>query len=111
VLRNVQTDRGSLLHGRLLRWQFDTVTLAHRCRRGASTPSPFGGVAQRFQDLPLHPHTWLHLTVTNGSTDRYVNVHFDAITTEGQRLFIAEAPYELQTPTQAVKKHGKRADN
>src|SRR5262249_50469621 len=40
VLRDVQTDRGNLLHGRLLRWQFDTVTLAHRCRRGASTPSP-----------------------------------------------------------------------
>src|SRR5215469_5868691 len=40
VLRDVQTDRGSLLHGRLLWWQFDTVTLAHRCRRGASTPSP-----------------------------------------------------------------------
>jgi hypothetical protein len=51
-----------------------------------------GGVAQRFQDLPLHPHTWLHLTVTNGSTNRYVNVHFDAITTDGQRLFVAEAP-------------------
>src|SRR5215469_4378107 len=30
VLRDVQTDRDSLLHGRLLRWQFDTVTLAHR---------------------------------------------------------------------------------
>src|SRR5215471_18347171 len=44
VLRNVQTDRGSLLHGRLLRWQFDTVTLAHRCRRGASTPSPNSAV-------------------------------------------------------------------
>src|SRR6516165_2610209 len=40
LLRDVQTDRGSLLHGRLLRWQFDTVTLARRCRRGASTPSP-----------------------------------------------------------------------
>src|SRR6516225_9879786 len=40
MFRDVQTDRGSLLHGRLLRWQFDTVTLAHRCRRGASTPSP-----------------------------------------------------------------------
>src|SRR6201995_1239602 len=40
VLRDVQTDRGSLLHGRLLQWQFDTVALAHRCRRGASTPSP-----------------------------------------------------------------------
>jgi hypothetical protein len=51
-----------------------------------------GGVAQRFQDLPLHPHTWLHLTVTNGSTDRYVNVHFDAITTQGDRVFVAEAP-------------------
>src|SRR5215467_10611531 len=41
VLRDVQTDRGNLLHGRLLRWQFDTVTLAPRCRRGASTSSPF----------------------------------------------------------------------
>jgi hypothetical protein len=132
-----------------------------------------GGVAQRFQDLPLHPHTWLHLTVTNGSTDRFVNVHFDAITTEGQRLFVAEAPastdvggrflsetltrmqemlsqeaakpgssgkwqtefyydspdngvvvvavsgeqglfdvaYQLATPTQNLKKHGKSADN
>src|SRR5215472_7467769 len=40
MLRDVQTDRGSLLHGRLLGWQFDTVTLARRCRRGASTPSP-----------------------------------------------------------------------
>src|SRR5690242_13367086 len=45
VLRDVQTDRVSLLHGRLLRWQFDTVTLAHRCRRGASTPSPDLAVA------------------------------------------------------------------
>jgi len=40
VFRDVQTDRGSLLYGRLLRWQFETATLAHRCRRGASTPSP-----------------------------------------------------------------------
>src|SRR5689334_2066705 len=38
VLRNVQTDRGSLLHGRLLRWQFDTVTLAHRMPSGAVHP-------------------------------------------------------------------------
>src|SRR5215469_8378543 len=40
MLRDVQTDRANLLHGRLLRWQFDTAILAHRCRRGASTPSP-----------------------------------------------------------------------
>src|SRR5215831_17584901 len=44
VFRDVQTDRGSLLHGRLLWWQFDTVTLAHRCRRGASTPSPIADI-------------------------------------------------------------------
>jgi hypothetical protein len=41
VFRNVQTDRGSLLQGRPLRWQFDTVTLARGCRPGASTPSPY----------------------------------------------------------------------
>jgi hypothetical protein len=51
-----------------------------------------GGVAQRFHDLPLYPHTWLHLTVTNGSTNRFVIVHFDTIATNGQRLFVAEAP-------------------
>src|SRR5215472_12124157 len=39
MLRDVQTDRANLLHGRLLRWQFDAATLPHRCRRGASTPS------------------------------------------------------------------------
>jgi hypothetical protein len=50
------------------------------------------GVPQRYQDLPLSPHTWLHLTVTNGSTERYVVVHFDAITVNGQRLFVAEGP-------------------
>jgi hypothetical protein len=51
-----------------------------------------GGVAQRFHDLPLYPHTWLHLTVSNGSTNRYVIVHFDAITVTGQRLFVSQAP-------------------
>ena len=40
VFRDVQTDRGSLLHGRLLWWQFDTVTLAHRCRRGRPPHHP-----------------------------------------------------------------------
>src|SRR6516164_5048901 len=52
VLRDVQTDRGSLLHGRLLRWQFDTVTLAHRCRRGASTPSPAAAAFRTIEDGP-----------------------------------------------------------
>jgi hypothetical protein len=53
VFRDVQTDRGSLLHGRLLWWQFDTVTLAHRCRRAASTPSPIVDVHLTVLDLAL----------------------------------------------------------
>jgi hypothetical protein len=51
-----------------------------------------GGVTQRFHDLPLYPHNWLHLTVSNGSTNRYVVVHFDAITITGQRLLVSQAP-------------------
>src|SRR5215213_6017373 len=42
-LRNVQSDRVSLPHGRLLKWSIDT-TLARRCRPGASIPVPSGGV-------------------------------------------------------------------
>jgi hypothetical protein len=43
VLRDVQPDRASLSHGRLPWWSLNTSTLAHRCRRGASTPSRCGG--------------------------------------------------------------------
>src|SRR4051794_2565695 len=38
-LRNIKPYRASLAHGRLLWWLLNTITLAHRCRRGASTPS------------------------------------------------------------------------
>src|SRR4051794_10178158 len=38
-LRNIEPDRASLAHGRLPWWLLNTTTLAHRCRRGASTPS------------------------------------------------------------------------
>jgi hypothetical protein len=47
---------------------------------------------ERFTDYPLIPHAWLHLTVTGEPTNRVVLVHFDAITTSGQRLVVAEAP-------------------
>ncbi|MDQ2840983.1 MAG: hypothetical protein M3Y72_08095 [Acidobacteriota bacterium] len=53
------------------------------------------GVGQRFHDFPLYPHTWLHLTVTNGPANRYVIVHFDAIMTSGKRAFIAQAPASI----------------
>ncbi len=52
---------------------------------GAYTP-------QRFTDFALIPHTWLHLTITGDAQNRVVNVHFDAITTSGARIFVAEAP-------------------
>src|SRR3954471_359113 len=38
-LRNIKPYRASLAHGRLPWWSLNTTTLAHRCRRGASTPS------------------------------------------------------------------------
>src|SRR3954470_24800909 len=38
-LRNIKPYRASLAHGRLPWWLLNTTTLAHRCRRGASTPS------------------------------------------------------------------------
>src|SRR5262249_40334598 len=44
VVSKTLTTDSSLLHGRLLRWQFDTATLAHRCRRGASTPPNSAGL-------------------------------------------------------------------
>ncbi|HZV03236.1 MAG TPA: hypothetical protein VFF73_41410 [Planctomycetota bacterium] len=47
---------------------------------------------QRFNDFPLTPHMWLHLTVTADATGQVVNVHFDAIATNGARLYVAEAP-------------------
>src|SRR5581483_12463571 len=35
---------------------------------------------------------WPHLTVTGDSANRVVNVHFDAIATNGARLYVCEAP-------------------
>jgi hypothetical protein len=53
------------------------------------------GVGQRFKDFPLYPHNWLHLTVTNSANDEYVTVHFDAITINKRRVFVAEAPASI----------------
>jgi hypothetical protein len=39
LLGDIQTDCGNFRHGRLPEVVFNTSTLAHRCRRGASTPS------------------------------------------------------------------------
>jgi hypothetical protein len=39
MLSEIQTNCGNLQHGRLPQVVFNTSTLAHRCRRGASTPS------------------------------------------------------------------------
>lgn len=39
ALGDIQTDCDNLRYGYLPQWRFNTSTLAHRCRRGASTPS------------------------------------------------------------------------
>jgi hypothetical protein len=53
------------------------------------------GIGQRFNGFALYPHNWLHLTVTNSPNNQYVTVHFDAITTNNQRVFVAEAPASI----------------
>jgi hypothetical protein len=49
-------------------------------------------VPTRFSDFALIPHAWLHLTVTADASNTVVMVRFDAITTSGARLYVAEAP-------------------
>jgi len=39
VLGDIHTDYDNFRHGRLPQVVLNTSTLAHRCRRGASTPS------------------------------------------------------------------------
>jgi hypothetical protein len=51
VLRDIQSNRGSLSHGRLLWWQLDTVTLARRCRWGVH-PIRHTGAAPMNNRLP-----------------------------------------------------------
>jgi len=51
------------------------------------------GPTERLTNFPLHPHLWLLLTVTaQDPTNRVADVHFDALTPRGERLFLAEAP-------------------
>src|SRR6516162_1901646 len=55
MLRDVQTDRGSLLHGRLLRWQFRHRHLGTKMPSGGVhpiTPSPTAAVLEPIADRP-----------------------------------------------------------
>ena len=57
-LGQIDADCANLAHGRLLQWCFNTSTLAHRCRQGASTPTLL--IAMCSVPFPslcgLHPH-------------------------------------------------------
>jgi len=89
VLRNVQTDRSSLLHGRLLRWQFDTVTLAHRCRRGASTPSPIA-MLETSNQLPAEQElgtAFLSMNTQPLGPEILSRLALDGFTTPGPELY------------------------
>lgn len=53
------------------------------------------GKAQNFTDFELIPHNWLRLTVTPELDDDRVNVGFDVVTVDGDRVPIASAPASL----------------
>ncbi len=53
------------------------------------------GKAQNFSDFELIPHNWLRLTVTPELDDDRVNVGFDVVTVDGDRVPIASAPASL----------------
>jgi hypothetical protein len=48
--------------------------------------------AQNFNDFPLVPYTWLHLTVTPHLSDKYVNIAFDVVDGTGTHTPLAQAP-------------------
>lgn len=50
---------------------------------------------QNFKDFALVPHTWLRLTVEPHLADQYVDVGFDLITTDAQRVAVAKAPASI----------------
>jgi hypothetical protein len=53
------------------------------------------GKAQNFSDFKLVPHNWLRLTVTPELDDDRVNVGFEVVTVDGDRVPIASAPASL----------------
>ena len=55
MLSDIQPDYANFRHGRLPQVVFNTSTLAHRYRRGASTPSPIAdiGVSVRLGGSPV----------------------------------------------------------
>jgi hypothetical protein len=56
ILRDIQTDCGNFRHGRLPQVVLNNSTLAHRCRRGVSTPSPPSAVAgHRIVPIAIRP--------------------------------------------------------
>src|SRR5260370_19651513 len=57
LLRRVQANSDNLFHGRLLEWVSCKHTLAHRCRRGPSTPTR-RRKKQLSQNLTTEAVTW-----------------------------------------------------
>src|SRR6516225_5184894 len=55
MLRDVQTDRGSLLHGRLLRWQFRHRHLGTKMPSGGVHPITPSGPPARVPSVRFYP--------------------------------------------------------
>jgi hypothetical protein len=50
---------------------------------------------QNFKDFALEPHVWLRLTVTPHLSDKFVNVSFAVLGTDGNRTPFANAPASI----------------
>ena len=50
---------------------------------------------QNFSDFRLFPHEWLRLTVTPHLDQRFVDVGFEVVTLDNQRIAVAKAPASI----------------
>jgi hypothetical protein len=77
------TVAGTVWFG-LTQAEFDFF-VSHAYGEGATTK-------QNFDDFQLVPFNWLHLTVDPHLTQQFVDVSFDVITVDNQRVHVANAP-------------------
>ena len=69
------------------------------------------GKDQNFNDFQLLPHEWLRLTVEPQLDDQLVNVGFEVVTLDGDRLAVARAPASAVAGEQFMHSVFRKVDN
>lgn len=69
------------------------------------------GKAQNFKDFELVPHNWLRLTVTPELDDDRVDVGFEVVTVDGDRVPVSRAPASLVAGEQFMRTVFRMMDN